>query len=264
MGILNIARELQPVFARMGARLDVSRGAGSLDVRRDRGRERFVLEVDDEFVDRVLVRDLLVRERHLLLEMRVTRNATAGPWRRFLCGHDEREWFAAAIPEKRPVTKVRDAFEALKPAAVRWAQNAERVPIGVRNRRRNEAFVRQGEWFFVPRPSMVLNAAHIRRDEPLSRTGGKPHVVEECIRVGGTLVYVLQGQILSEAEHRKWLLDQSGGSDPWRPMRQHPQVFARGTVRHADHATIRLRDWHEVFVNNEHLAVARANLRFLD
>jgi len=40
------------------------------------------------------------------------------PGGKFLCGHDERHWFVAAVPG-RGVSNVRTAMEALKPAAVR-------------------------------------------------------------------------------------------------------------------------------------------------
>jgi hypothetical protein len=35
----------------------------------------------------------------------------------------------------------------------------------------------------------------------------------------------------------------------WRVMRRNPKVFVRGTVRHADHKTVLLDGWHEVFSN---------------
>ena len=269
MDMLSIACELKPKFARMGARLDVVRGGGSVDVRRDRGRERFVLAVDDDAVDRILVRDVRPRERHLLLEMRVLapdpKLARDSRWRRFLCGHDEREWFAASIPERRPVSNVDAAFEALKPFAVRSAQASLGVAAAKRNRRRNEAFVRQGEWFFLPRPNQAIDPTLVLRDEPLVRGSGKAHLVDECVRLGGTLVYVdSRGRIRSEAERAVWVRQGGVAAAAWRPMRRDPRVFVRGRVRHPDHATIVLEGWHEVFSNTEHRSLARSNLVFLD
>jgi hypothetical protein len=41
---------------------------------------------------------------------------------KLLCGHDERHWFIAAVPESAPVGTVRSAKEALKLAEVQNAQ----------------------------------------------------------------------------------------------------------------------------------------------
>lgn len=280
MDILSSACDLKDRFARMGARLDVQRGDGDLNVIREAGRERFVLRVDDDSVDRVLARDVRPRERHLLLEMRIIASGQTPGWRRFLCGHDEREWFAAAIPEDRPVAKVTEAFEALKPMPVLNAQLRAGVPASRRHRRRNEAFIRQGEWYFVPLPDLDRlwatgslrdangNPAVILRDEPLRRGRGKPHTVEEILRVGGELVYVSDvhrsRSVISQSAYRTWKRNHPQAPDPWRPMRRDPTVFARGRVRHRDHATILLRGWHQVFVNTEHQSIAGRNLLFLD
>ena len=37
-------------------------------------------------------------------------------------------------------------------------------------------------------------------------------------------------------------------------MRRNPRVYARGRIRHPDHATVTLDGWHEVFSNTEHLS----------
>jgi hypothetical protein len=84
------------------------------------------------------------RDRHLLLFVREPEGKAA----RFLCGHDEREWFVAAVPGG--ASSVVQAKEALKPLALRTYQNQLKVPTRLRNRRKNAAFRRQGEWFFVP------------------------------------------------------------------------------------------------------------------
>jgi hypothetical protein len=41
-------------------------------------------------------------------------------------------------------------------------------------------------------------------------------------------------------------------------------VFARGTVRHRDHATITLHGWHQVWMNTENTTRQMANVAFLD
>ena len=78
---------------------------------------------------------------------------------------------------------------------------------------------RQGEWFFVPATAEELawiseSQAFIKKKSRLGGWGpGKPHVADEYL-----------------------------GGDP---------MFARGSVRHADHAPVRLKGWHRVLPNME-------------
>src|SRR3989449_9438589 len=133
----------------MGARLSLPerpwRGAPRINVARGGFDIRFVgagSEVDVEVVD------VRPRERHLLLLVRDGDEKS-----KFLCGHDERHWFVAAIPESaRGVTGVATAKVALQPEHVRAA--VDRARPKDQFRRRNAAFVRQGEWFFVPAPEL--------------------------------------------------------------------------------------------------------------
>lgn len=63
---------------------------------------------------------------------------------KFLFGHDERHWFVAAIPESaRGVSGVATAMGALQPDAVRGA--VRRAKPKDPFRRKNKAFIRQGE-----------------------------------------------------------------------------------------------------------------------
>ncbi len=87
-------------------------------------------------------------DRHLLRLVRDGKDKS-----KFLCGHDERHWFVAGIPESAPVGTVRQAKEALKPAEALSAQAGKRLRAKARKRRKNAAFVRQGEWFFLPCPA---------------------------------------------------------------------------------------------------------------
>jgi hypothetical protein len=41
-------------------------------------------------------------------------------------------------------------------------------------------------------------------------------------------------------------------------------VYARGSVRHPDHATVTLHDWHQVMMNTENTTRQMANLAFID
>jgi hypothetical protein len=169
---------LDTKFSRIGARLKVadrpSRGtrtAGviSLDVQSDRLGEFFEIVQQPGAEAEVAVLDVQPADRHLLLLVREN-----GEKHKFLCGHDERHWFVAGIPETAPVGTVRQAKEALKPAEVQTAQARKRLKAKVRNRRKNAAFVRQGEWFFLPAPDFAVNEKLVLPNEPLRRGGGKP------------------------------------------------------------------------------------------
>ena len=50
----------------------------------------------------------------------------------------------------------------------------------------------------------------------------------------------------------------------WRVMQRDAGVYARGTVRHSDHATITLPFWHRVIMNTETQSRTMANVAFLD
>src|SRR5262245_14540111 len=180
-------------FARIGARLKVaepavrSRVAGfvSLDVRSDHRGEFFEIVRPAGAESDVEVLDVQPGERHLLLLVREGNDKN-----KFLCGHDERHWFVAGIPEKAPVGTVRQAKEALKPAEVQTAQARERLSGKARNRRKNAAYIRQGEWFFLPVGNLAIDERLVLCEEPLSRGRGKPHWAEFCYRTGGEQVYV--------------------------------------------------------------------------
>ena len=99
-----------------------------------------------------LVVDLQPQQRHLLLLLKHWGAEVERPEEKFLCGHDERHWFIAPVPEGQGVVNVEQAFEALKPTAALHSQHRAGVKPKDWNKRRNAGFIRQGEWFFVPRP----------------------------------------------------------------------------------------------------------------
>src|SRR5262245_51489886 len=111
---------VQSMFQRIGARADVmaingpreDRRAGrrswlfrviarqfEIDIRHDDAGPYFFIRHGKEVY--VEVADVRAHERHLLLQAK--RNLPQNPWQdtvsSFLCGHDERSWFVAAIPE---------------------------------------------------------------------------------------------------------------------------------------------------------------------
>jgi len=270
---------LQRHFARIGATLDVEvvpsaswpwrRGRADfvLDVIRDRQGEAFALTLFDDVLPGLDLQavDLCPASRHLLLLARRSYPEAERPKEKFLCGHDERHWFVATVPDVPGITRIDAAMEALKPAAVLRSQRRNRVKQRHRHRRRNAGFIRQGEWFFVPAPRFVPPHPHlILRNEPIRRGSGKPHSVEEVYRVGGETVYVSRAypQGLREQAYRILLQrDRQAARLDWRSMRRNPTVYARGKVRHADHKTVVLPGWHQVALNAEHTG---PNVAFLD
>jgi hypothetical protein len=243
-------------FGEMGARLQWTgplwEGVPTVDV----DRRTFVLRFPG---GRAVGLDVVdVRRRHLLLLVR-----DGGLKSKFLCGHDERHWFVAAVPESAHwVSGVETAMQALRPEVVDHVVRRESSKR--RRRRRAAPFVRQGEWFFVP-AEIDPPRLEIMRNEPLVRgAGGTPHVLEEAYRRGGQLVYVnWRGEVMSAARYESRSRDQRR-KDPRSPMMRDPELYARGAVRHPHHATIELRGWHRVAMNTEQSARAMQHVVFLD
>ncbi|MCE9568046.1 MAG: hypothetical protein K8U57_39090, partial [Planctomycetes bacterium] len=229
----------------------------------DRKGEFFEIATRPGIAAEITVLDVQPADRHLLLLVREGKEKS-----KFLCGHDERHWFVAGIPEAAPVGTVRQAKEALKPAEVLSAQAGKHLPAKARNRRKNAAFVRQGEWFFLPVPGFAVEEKLVLNWEPLRRgNGGKPHWTEFLYRTGGENVYVCPRHPngVTEPQYKGILNGNSKAKNwGWRSMRRNPGVYVRGRVRHADHATITLNGWHRVVMNTEGQSKAMKNVAFLD
>lgn len=238
-----------------------------LNVLTDKRGTFFDIVAGDDVELQVL--DVDAKQRHLLLMTSVPDERPGLPNNKskFLCGHDERDWFVAAVPENTPASTVRTAMEALKPQAIRDAEQKNPPKRKNRNhRKRNGTWLRQGEWFFLPRPDLKLDEKLIMTKEPLRRGGGKPHVCSELYRTGGQTVYVSwkHPNGLSEAAYARLTPEQRKEQGTFQIMRRDPKVYVRGTVRHKDHKTLRLGCWHEVQMNTESNAAAMANVAFLD
>jgi hypothetical protein len=50
----------------------------------------------------------------------------------------------------------------------------------------------------------------------------------------------------------------------WARMVRDPEVYAKGSIRHPDHATIHLDGWHRVLMNAEQRARAMQHVVFID
>jgi hypothetical protein len=256
-------RHLQEKFNLLGARVKVANdllGSRSfvIDVATDRKGEYFDIQVVQDRDVQIQPLDVRPELRHLLLR---------ADGQKFLCGHDERHWFVAAVPGDSAST-VKTALEALKPWAVRQQESVKGVKLAKRLRRKNEAYIRQGEWFFVPAPHVQIPESWALRNEPLSRgQGSKPHRCEYLYRVGGRGVYVCRQYprgVSQEKYQRIRASNPRAGAWDWRFMQVGATAYARGRVSHQDHKTIRLKCWHQVFMNTEHQAPASRNILFLD
>lgn len=238
-----------------------------IDIGSDRLGEFFDIQIKDDADLSVL--DLQPRDRHLLL---MVRRPPLQPGRKaandkFLCGHDERHWFVAGIPEGASASTVASAKQSLQPDVVRQLERATPSRRVRRGGRKTANFLRQGEWFFIPAPEAAVNEKLALRNEPLSRGRGKPHRCELLYRWGGVTVYVCSRYPsgIEESERRELLLRNPEAAQwRWRVMRRNPVVYVRGRVTHPDHATIRLDGWHRVEMNTEHRSRAMASIAFLD
>jgi hypothetical protein len=251
-------------FGTVGARLKVAekpwRGEPRIDIRRDGRGEYFDVRFAGGGRDVELeVVDVQPRDRHLLLLARIGEEKS-----KFLCGHDERHWFVAAVPEAaRGVTGVLTAKAALQPSAVRALVERRRPKDPFR--RRNAAYLRQGEWFFVPAAGIDPPAALVLRNEPLTRGAGNAHIMQYAHRRGGDVVYVSRRYPtgLSQARFER-LPERERKRQSWQQFLRDPEVYAKGAVRHPDHATIHLPGWHRVFMNTEQGARAMRHVAFID
>ena len=235
----------------------------------DRRGEFFDIQADDAADVEVL--DVQARDRHLLLMVRqpADRPGAADTKDKFLCGHDERHWFVAGVPEAAPVSSVVTAKEALKPDLVRTLERGKKGKRAKRQRRKTDVFIRQGEWFFVPAADVQIDEKNRLRNEPITRgNGSKPHICEFLHRDGAVQpsMCAIVIQTVSASDHYRKLLKKNPAAAKWnwQVMQRDPVVFVRGKISHPDHATIRLDGWHRVEMNTENRSRAMVQVAFLD
>ncbi|HEX8694909.1 MAG TPA: hypothetical protein VF746_21005 [Longimicrobium sp.] len=259
---------LEKKFARMGARLRIGeaadrwRGPQGIDVGTDHRGEFFEIRLAPGEPAEYEVVDLRPELRHLLLLAR-----RGGEKEKYLCGHDERHWFVCAVPGAS-VSGVESAMEALQPDLVRASVRVNLRRQKNRFRRRNEAFVRQGEWFFIPAPGLSVRGRDVRRNEPLSRgAGSKPHMCQYAYRIGGRAVMVCPRHPggVGIAEYGKIIAaNPKAARWRWQAMTLDPRLYVRGRIWHSDHKTIVLDGWHRVVMNTEREAPFARRVAFLD
>ena len=236
-----------------------------IDVEKDRKGEFFEIRLRDmDDTPDAIVADVDPKDRHLLLMVKENEDG-GGSLMRFLCGHDERQWYVAGVPGG--ASHIKAAKEALMPDEVVNALERNQVKTSHRTKRKNSAFRRQGEWFFVP-TDIKTDPNFIFNNEPISRgAGSTPHIVEFLYREGGVKVYVnprypngltqeKYDAVIKENPNYKALY--------WEERTRDAQVYAKGNVKHKDHKTIYLPDWHLVLMNTEPQSAAGRNIAFLD
>jgi len=202
--------------------------------------EKFILFIDNH--ERIKILSYRPETRHLVLGV----ENEPGVIDRLLCGHDEREYFIASLPSDAQITTVEQAIESLKRNPVREAE------------RRGAKVIRQGEWYFVPQPDFDKQNYFIHTNEPLvrmvrGRMGGTPHMVSEIIRTTGSSTALVETGRLNK-----------DGSKIMQEMVRVNSVYARGSITHPDHKTVKLRDWHLVIMNREFEGRWNAGVTFLD
>ena len=128
---------LQTKFNKMGARVRMQTRRGMvqpirIDVRSDRDGKYF--DVQHRGDVSVHVSDVRPRERHLVLTAHQPAQATRPEsTSTFLCGHDEQDWFVAAVPESGHVRTVQHAKDALMPQQVWDSIREHRLPLHQRD-----------------------------------------------------------------------------------------------------------------------------------
>ncbi len=265
-------------FKEMGARVKVypptkeqSRWSSGQELRIDVDEDKFDIRSEVPLV----VLDVDKKDRHLVLMARMPN----GDKPKFLCGFDERGWFAAPLPEpqhvkwhrgekpstRRGISDVASAKASLKPPEVIEAEGRLRLKPRKRSGRVNAASKRQGEWFFVPDRKLQVDDELVLKNEPIQMGGKRQHICAEVFRSGGETVWVNSKNPngMPDAEYKA--LDQKERqSGYFRRMVRDASVYARGKVSAPDHAPLHLDGWHKVIPNTESRARHAPKVAFLD
>ena len=233
-----------------------------LNVISHKGYETFEIAVRKDILDalELTILEVKPKDKHLLLLARqLDEKGLAVEKHRFLCGRDEDHLFVASVAA---VSTVAAAKASLKPTLL--TEQEVGLNVAKRNRRKTKTFKRQGEWFFVP-VEVGASPLLVTTNEPLRRSNNnKAHVAQYAFRSGGESVMVCNQHpaALTLLEYEQLIeSNPSARHWNWRQMKRDAMVFAKGKVKHPDHATIYLDGWHRVLMNTEVLAETVA---FLD
>jgi len=240
----------------------------AIDIKEGKDGEHFEIVGQNIGREDIKILDVEPDIKHLLL---MWQERETGTKHKYLCGHDERHWFVAAVPDnpKAAVKNITDAMEALKPEAVKDRERKVGIKGEGRRQRHNEARKRQGEWFFIPVwHSISLKNSPVLKNEPIQRGRAKPHMCEYMVRDGGVRVHVCRQfpNGLEEKAYKKLLSrDPRAKGYIWTVRIADAKVYAKGKISHPDHETLNLgSQWHEVLMNRENEAPSMKHLRFLD
>jgi hypothetical protein len=275
-------------FGAMGARAKISTAPMthgnprpfSIDIRRDQEGEFFDIKAKKEI--EMMILDVQKKDRHLLLLIKdhstKTMRDPEPEKSRFLCGHDERNWFTCAVPEG--ASSVFQAKQALKPKILRDIEANEGLKTSRAHKRHRKLdsgkkIHRQGEFMFIPEedyqpPKNSLTIIH--RHEPMSRGGGNSHFAEYLYRSGGVSVhmgsYNSQSRTvgLTDKEFEEVMKkDPNAKLARWESRVRDPQVYVKGKITHKEHRTLDLGSvWHKVLLNTENRARGFGFVAFID
>jgi hypothetical protein len=183
----------------------------------------------------------------------------------FLCGHDEFHWFVAALSNYPNISTVAAAKEALKPDRI--ARVEHRLRYSTSNRR-NDVFLRQGEWFFMPFRHASIDPRRVVCGGELVRgAGSKPHRCDYLCEDGEREYECPRFPKLAffESEYRHILRTRRKAKQwKWRQLPYHPVVYAKGWIRHTDHSPMYLDVWHRVEKNREADSLNMSRLVYRD
>ena len=159
-------------------------------------------------------------------EMELYREKTQrGGYRRILSGTDDGSTFRVAVPMRCHTVE----------EAVAWLRPPE-VPTGS---------LRQGEFFFRPGqppeaddyPVQTTAAGSERQTHTQNEAEfSASHHAEECVAVWDTGNTMFLGR--RHVHSHEWT--------------GRPRYFVRGAVKHSEHTTLQLSEWHEVIPNRAH------------
>ncbi len=204
------------------------------------------------------VLDAQSSQRHLLL---LAENWVGSD--QFLCGHDERHWFVAALPEGDDIRTVQQARESLKPGAVRRKERR-----GQGRRRKSDVYIRQGEWFFVPCPHASVAPGRIQQNAPLVRGPGSTAHICERMFLDGEPEYMCDRYpklAFYEWEYREVLKTRRKAKQwNWRRLPFKPDIYVRGWITHPDHNPLHLDEWHFVKMNTERQGSSLVRITYRD